>query len=674
MCTWIGWDDMFWHEIKRVLHNRLCIISLLGFIALSLLAGYSCCFGTKASAVKREIASGEFVSQEGIHLAQYHDGYMATLDEEISVLDRQLESFLFEDKDTLRQLREIAQSLKDTGIMLQCDIPAKDTMALLKYASIAYGLLGLSLIHCLLQEDKDNHMERLLASTASGVRKIALAKMTAMLWYMMAAFLTKAAIDCTMIKLAGIALQMPIQTVRGYLQLNGTWNIGQYIMLLQLQQWLCLVACLLLFVLLLETTNSHGIATLILVVGMTMEYLAYVFVSLSSPFVVAKKWNAFAFLSADHLDRDIGMPKICLLLLTSLTMLLWLSCLWQYDNKPNIKHRCLRRKEITSPCTWSYRSQEVLRTRKGALVITIIAIYCLSDMIRYETHPSSVEIEHDYLAQKYYGIIDEALIQRIEQDRTQAQEAANLYLNTDVVWSTMSEEEQEQLRLLQKQSDTLPAMLEIESEVKQLYANNAKYYADNDGIQLLFNANGSLSGHARSLLCLLPTCILTVTTISPLFNTGMWRMFAVAKKGKRQMMEEYLAIFMLLGIVSYVIVFGFHAGKVIMHFPFGEIRQRACDCLNVQSSMPMFLYVAIKIVLRLETLTFLVHLSMFTGTRLGVVDGIGVVALGSLVVIASPGISQLTQCTFCDHPYILIAGMLSEYAGIYAMHEILFQE
>ncbi|MBR2811382.1 MAG: hypothetical protein IKD69_08380 [Solobacterium sp.] len=634
---------MFKGELYRALHHRL---AAAGFILACILI----------------LASG-LMSMHGEtdpYRQMYAESYQTTLQEHADMLDSQIGSVLFQKrKPQLMEERKIVAQLLQEETVFQDDSVIRNILESEGYMPLLFLAAGLILIYALIEEDHVNRMSAMYRAAVTGRTELILAKMGVILFVVLVLYLIRLMTVFGVCLYAGADLSAHIQTVSGYLQYNLLWNIRTYFIFMSFTKLVTVFVLLWGFLILLEKTGNLGMSFVVLILFMTVEYLLDLFLSLGSPVAFLKSWNFYHLLTMTKLDAGLHIPVrqcllgLCLFLCFSLFVVL------VYDHPMQWLMKRTSQKAIRFRFVDLYWLRDILHSRKGIVVLLVLFLYCAADASRYEVVKTSEQQVYEACAARYYGPLDDTLLQRVQNDLSSAAQAEAKAQEIMAHTDSLTEEDFRELDALRRQAKELPVLSRISAELEELKEAGAKNYGNYTGIRLFVNQNGSLIGYTRQVLCFLPMCLLMITVLSPVFQSGLIRLYDSSAEGRRKYLLSHFVLFFLFGCLTLLIVYGFHARKIFSYYETVPLHTPANELFGISSSMPLYLYLAGKGILDLLVIAFLEVLAMDLAQKAGGLVACGVMTASLLVFLLAPvGISSLLRYDFPEHPFILILTLL----------------
>ena len=622
-------------EFYRTLHSRSACMTILVFLFVCLLQ-----LGTVFLPENRER-----------HFEEYQNRYVETLNTRLETLRGQAGSILFAERtEEIEKEIAVIEVLLAEDPVFQDDHVIRTVLQSTNWFPFAYVLAGMVLVYTVVYEDHDNHMENMYRAAKTSEKKLAFAKLAVIAMTLCAFLLVQTGTALLAMVLAGCDLSAHIQTVTGYMQFNITWNILQYDLYLNVFKWLTVMVLVWLFVVLMEKSRNIGLTVIVFLIVMIVEYLADLFLSLSSPLAFLKSWNVYHILTYDHPAAAIGMPYVQLGAVAVISVLCFLLALSCYNKQTKLsfhKNEMKVRKYRLADLYWL---REMLVTKKGILIMLAVMIYCCSDALRYEAVKTTQAKRYEFYAERYYGRIDNALLERVQNDISAMQEAQARAMELEGK-EGLSEAEEEEMFSCYALMEGLPYLTQIQTEIMNAEEAGADVFCDHTGMELLVNKNGSLSGYVRWLLVFLPVCIWLITVLSPVYQTGLWKMYYAARKGKRKFLKSHLVYFGVFGMLMYLIVFGFHAWKIFNHYDIGSLNQNLRSAMGIASPLPLYVFLILQAFLVFAVIVLFETAALYLSQRMNVIHASGCLILLVLTAVVMPyGISSLWKYDWPVHP------------------------
>ena len=641
---WHGWGNgMFKGEFSRAFHNRFILTAILVFIVVSFLSVF------------------QILNAEGNESARlrYQEEYSQVLEKRMDILSGQVNSELFaERKKVIEREMAVVSSLLEEETEFQDDRVILGVLDSQKYFPFVYLLTGLVLVYSIIHDDHENHVGRMYNATKTQEKKRAFIKLQVIACILSVLYIlyTLACIDAMLV--TGADLSKQIQTVTGYLQYNIRSDILVYYIWLSGLKFLLVIAVLWEFVILLEKNRNIGVSLTFFVIVFIAEYLVQLFMSMGSPLAFLKSWNLYTILTSSMLDSEGIYPFLQVVTAAGMIPVLCFIVLLVYNHPTRSRHRKNEMRTFRFRTVGLYWLKNLLGTRKGIVILLAVFVYCLSDAMRYEVTKTAEALQYEACAKKYYGPIDSNMLDRLEADLEEMRQASVKAQEMSARLDELSVEEQEELYRFYTVAAELPMTERVNAEIQHLKDAGASYYADNTGLELLVNRNGSLSGYVRWVLFLAPVCIWIIAVISPVYRTGLWKMYYATKKGKEVFLKRHLRYFLFFGILMYGIVYGFHAYKIFNNYEVGSLAQTVRDSLGIASSLPLWAYLVLKVIADMVVLRFFELAAMNAGRRMRGIHAAGFIVLLVMVLTLLPeGVSTLLRYDFIARPYFTLPSL-----------------
>lgn len=614
-------------------------------------------------------------SEEGASRANLKQKYYTNIDEQIENIQSKLNSVLFSSEENQTKLKsqlKMYKSLKNQAPNIMNDIVFSTYSKYASYWNFFYLFIGFFIIYLLIQQDKDSSLLSLYGSTATSMKSIILTKIFVLFGILLSLFLFKTIVDLIMFKVTDINLTAPIQHLYNYDVTSFTISICNYYLLLTGIMFFGVLVILLLFLCLYCFLQNASIAFILLIVFMIIELLAYNYISIASSFKIFKEINLWAILISTKLTDELiyinehVFPKFygLIVLLGMLVLMLLVVDIVLYQRLLHKKSQKFRKVTIRSKHVSIYQYKEMLFHSKGLLIVLGVLIYCVVNASNYTVVKSTSESSYESFVQQYYGEIDNALIQRIKEDKLQIMDACNqsdAYIQKMMNGEELTEEESEELSNLEGLRSHKDDIQRIEDEVNALQEVGAQYYSDNSALELLMDKKNETGSILKWLFIFVPVIVIVFSTMSPFYQTNTSNLFFSTSIGEKKYLMKQWMHFFILGIVLMMIVYGSHFYKITSNYPYTIVNMPINQALGVYSTIHLITWFILWYMNHLFVLSLVISMSMFLSRKMGMISGvITMIGILMILVLSPIGFTTILRYNYLNHllMYVLISDVI----------------
>lgn len=604
-------------------------------------------------------------------------------------LEQMQQSFLFssaQDQAEIANELEVVTAISNDEVKIVNDLTAIDIFNNAKYDFFVLLVISFYIIYCLISEDQDGALLRLYDTTIKPRKKRILAKFGVYTLVITAFVLLKLGISLLTIKASGLELSLPIHYIYGYDSFNFYCLLGSYLTLMSITKLLCVLSVIGLFTIALLITNNNAVAMFLCGIFLVIEYLIARFVSITSSIAFLAIYNVFDLAIQESLSSgfftvssfSIARPIALLIMLVILSFVLYFIVFMIYG-----KEFIFSKHSVTAK-TWRFRSlafflnKDFWFSKKGLFIYLAIAIYCFTNALQYSATKTYDEQTFINIRQEYFGTIDDELIQRVNDDLTEAQEASSeltkrLNSMTSEDWLNITVEESNELNDLQSLSYQVQYINRVKTELESLVASGATYYYIEEGIELFVNKKGTIGGLIEYILVILPVLLMSVAIVAPIYQTNIYKLLFSTKQGKNKYLRKLFTKPLILTIITYLTVFALRYYKLVRYYTVTLDSGLATDILGVNFPFQLPIYLILMAVSQILFFITLIIISMTISKYLDRLSASAIMIMIAIVSILLPfGPGILFRYDMINHlfQYLIVMGLMIAYLTFTAVNNI----
>lgn len=668
---------MLVRELKNLLsHKTVCILLLIFPIGI-LLSNLYFYFSPNNTQLTKDISSyhantysyGNDDLDERIYYVSSYDSLQEEIDSNIQKLSSSLFSSA-KNQAELTQQNEVLTKLSDTSIVVQNDYQISQQFNTRKYWSFSLIAFAFYMIHILIQEEKESDVLRLYSTTITSKTNLFLSKIGTIIVTLLLLSVIKEIIDVFFLYLSSTSLRAPIQCIYDMSFKNVYMSTLSFHIIMNIETLISVIFIISISLIILLLFNSSAISFSVISLLLSGEMIAESLISITSPLSFLKRFNIWTLLTENKFTDTvlyifqtvIHEYYFILLLCFFISILCMIISLFLYQH--SIKRQITFSFPFQKTSFFSYSLQEVLFQGRALLLILIITAWSIISIQQYTVVKSDNDIAYESFKKDYYGLIDDTLFQRIEEEREVIQQAQLQYdeltskLNTG---ETLSEEENEALIQASNQLVEKDYLNEMYDEIIALQDVGATYYSDTNALQLLVYKNNTMSFIINYLLTIIPIIVIIASVLCPFYKNGLYKLVFSAKKGKKKYIRHEFLLFFILGILFMLIVYGSHTYKILSNhsYYFSNISIR--DLLGVNFSMSIIGWYILLTINRLLTLITIIVVTMRLCQKHSLITTSLIMLLIVCMLLISPiGLQSLLRYDFLNHLFFYIVGILLE--------------
>lgn len=668
---------MLVREFKNLLsHKAVCILLLLFPIGI-ICSNLYFYFSPNNAQLTKDISSyntntysyGNDDLDERIYYVSSYD----SLQEDIDSNNQKLSSSLFSsDKNQaeLTQQNEVLTKLSHTSIVVQNDYQISQQFNTRKYWSFILIAFAFYMIHILIQEEKESDVLPLYSTTITSKTNLFISKVLTIILTLLCLTIVKEIIDLFFIQMSSPSLSAPIQCIYDMSLKNVYISTLEFHIIMNIETLISVIFIISLSLIVLLLFNSSAISFSVIAILLSGEMIAESLISITSPLSFLKRFNIWTLLTETKFTDTvlyifqtvIHEYYVVLLLCLFISILLLVVSLFLYQH--SMKKQIAFSFPFKKASFFSYSLQEVLFQGRALLLILIISAWSIISIQQYTVVKSDNDIAYESFKKDYYGLIDDTLFQKIEEERELIQQAQLQYdslINKLNTGETLSEEENEALFKASNQLVEKDYLNEMYDEIIALQDVGATYYSDTNALQLLVYKNNTMSFIIDCLLTIIPIIVIIASVLCPFYKNGLYKLVFSTKKGIKKYIRHEFLLFFMIGILLMLIVYGSHAYKILSNhsYYFSNISIR--ELLGVNFSINLIGWYILLTFNRILTLITIINVTMRLCKKHSLITTSVMMLLVVCMLLISPiGLQSLLRYDFLDNLFFYILGILLE--------------
>lgn len=566
---------MFISELKRLYKNNLIRWIIPCLFITFILFGASIFYGKENQNYKNELNQTDQIEiTQNSYLNDQinaYTNYQNDIKNRIESNNAKLNMSVFNDELIRTQLEFENQTLIKIQSMNVEIVPSYAiTQFFESYIfSIIILVLCSLLIYSLFFEDILHQSIFLFKSTKNSLNKLFSIKLAVFIFITIMFTFSCIVVIFLMAKWDGLSLNTPIQWLLDY-----RFNIimftlfDQIILLMFVQAFAAIfigIFTLMVVILFRNLSIGYGVTLLFLLT----EYFLYSFTSVSSSFTVFKYINLFYYLfgAINHIqwvlvaNRMFDFSLISLLFSFVLGFIVLSISLRNYKNSSLgfSRHKVRGFQVHSTSLIW----HEFLRTvffNKGFLIVLLILVYSLNRYSSFTVSKSQGQLDYELIESRYYGELNETVINKISQDIDESHKALVILTNQNN--DGQNQLSQDEYQVLDNKARPYTSLLKIKDKMDQLYNAGSKYFIDDNGYDFIFEEKSYFSTIIHFLLLTIAISLFISMNVHYEYQRRLTHLYTSTKLGHLKKQTFDLLIYYCICFIIVLMVYGFYLLKI----------------------------------------------------------------------------------------------------------------